>query len=79
MPRTWFSPAVTVETEQPGQCYAVTSVEKAAELLLDWPNEGPEWRRAVEACTAARQGEEPASAARSAFLAAARAAGRLID
>lgn len=79
MQRTWFNPAVTIETERPGQCYAVTSVERAAELLLDWPNDGPEWRRAVEVCTAALQGEEPASAARSAFLAAAKAAGRLIS
>lgn len=79
MPRTWFSPPVCVETERPGVSYAVTSVERAAELLLEWPERGPEWRRAVEACAAAMKGERPASDARSAFIDAARAADRLLN
>jgi hypothetical protein len=81
MPRTWFSPAVCVESEVPGLSHAVTSVEKAAELLLEWPQaaRGPEWRRAVAACAAAVKGKLPAGEARIAFLAAARAAERLLS
>lgn len=78
MQRTWFYPAVCVETEKPGQSYAVTSVEMAAQLLLGWPERGPEWREAVEACAAAMNGTRPVSEARSAFIAAARAADRLL-
>lgn len=78
MPRTWFSPAVIVESERPGQSFAVTSVEKAAELLLEWSERGPEWRLAVEACAAAIKGEGAASAARAAFIDAAKAADRLL-
>jgi hypothetical protein len=81
MPRTWFSPAVRIESEVPGLSHAVTSVETAAELLLAWPEgaRGPEWRRAVEACAAAIEGTLPAGGARGAFLAAARAAERLLS
>jgi hypothetical protein len=78
--RTWFSPAVCVETEIPGCSYAVTSVEKAAELLLAWPeaDRGPAWRAAVEACAAAIAGRKTPSAARAAFVEAVRAAERLL-
>jgi hypothetical protein len=78
--RTWFSPAVCVETEIPGCSYAVTSVEKAAELLLAWPeaDRGPAWRAAVAACAAAIAGDMTPAEARAAFLEAARAAGRLL-
>jgi hypothetical protein len=79
MPRTWFSPPVCVESERPGVAYAVTSAERAAALLQEWPERGPEWRRAVKACAAAIAGTKPAVDARSAFLAAARAADRLLN
>lgn len=76
--RTWFHPPVHVESVRPGVSYAVTSVEKAAELLLEWPERGPEWREAVAACAAAMKGKKSPSDARQAFLNAAIAADRLV-
>ncbi|CAN7620599.1 DUF982 domain-containing protein [Bosea sp. LjRoot237] len=78
MARHRFSPAVSVETARHGKCCAVNSVEKAAEQLLEWPEHGPEWRQAIAACADAMTGEMSAAEARSAFLDAAKAAGRLL-
>ncbi len=79
MPRTWFSPAVFVESDRPGQSYAVTSLEMAAAMLREWPVRGRAWRKAVEVCAAASKGAATADEARRAFAAAAKAAGRLLD
>lgn len=79
MGRHWFAPAVSIETKRPGQSCAVNSVELAAEQLLEWPEHGPEWFKAVAACADALTGEMSASKARSAFVDAARAADRLIS
>lgn len=79
MPRRWFSPAVFVESERPGQSYAVTSVEMAAAMLREWPVRGRAWRNAVEICAAASKGAATPDQARRAFAAAARGAGRLLD
>jgi hypothetical protein len=78
MRRHRFSPAVSVETN-PGQPCAVNSVEKAAEQLFAWPDRGPEWREAVDSCADALTGRISVARVRAAFLAAAKAAGRLID
>jgi hypothetical protein len=78
MVRTWFHPPVSVEMDRAGRSFAVNSVERAAEMLLQWPEHGPEWRRAVAACAAALKGKRPVAEARSAFLDAAKAADRLI-
>ncbi|WID98412.1 DUF982 domain-containing protein [Bosea vestrisii] len=74
----WFSSAVYVETDRAGTSCAVTSVEKAAELLMVWPERGNEWEEAFRACAAAIHGKGTAVEARSAFEKAAAAANRLI-
>jgi len=79
MGRHGFSPAVSVETAKAGRSCAVNSVEKAAEQLLEWPEHGPEWRKAVAACADAMTGQGSAVDTRTAFIDAARAAGRLLD
>lgn len=72
-----FNPAIRVEPGRPGRSCIVTTVEQAAELLLAWPPHGPEWRQALKACAEAIEGKRAPSEARSAFLAAAKAADRL--
>jgi hypothetical protein len=80
MGRHWFDPAVTVESAQPGVSYAVSSVEQAADQLLEWPeHHGPEWREAAAACADALAEVGSADEARAAFIAAAKAADRLIS
>ena len=41
MSRLWFDPPVSVESDRPGVVLAVSSVERAAELLLSWQAKGP--------------------------------------
>jgi hypothetical protein len=74
----WFSPPVYVEIDSDGHSYAVTSVEKAAELLSAWPERSNEWEEAFRACAAAIHGKATADEARIAFERAAAAANRLI-
>lgn len=85
MPTRSFHPPVLVETDLPGQCLAVSNVEKAAELLLEWRRRELSWRAAVVACMTAmrpdlpnEQAELAANRARAAFARAARDAGVLI-
>lgn len=79
MPRLWFSPPVSVSSEQPGLTIVISSVERAAERLLVWEKRGPKWRLAVEACTAALNGTVAVDEARAAFLEAAKESGNWID
>jgi agmatine/peptidylarginine deiminase len=78
MGRHWFNPAVYVESNGAGRFYAVTSAEKAAELLMAWPERSNEWEEAFRACAAAVHGKRSADEARIAFERAAAAANRLI-
>lgn len=78
MEPNWFSSPVYVETDRAGCSYAVTSVEKAAELLMAWPERSNEWEEAFRACAAAVHGKKSADEARIAFEKAAAAANRLI-
>jgi hypothetical protein len=75
----WFSPPVYVTSTKVGERYAVSNVERAAEFLLSWRDQGmgPEWKTAVQACMAALKAEGDPVEARSAFEAAARECGKL--
>lgn len=74
----WFSPAVDVETDDAGRFYAITSVEKAHELLMVWSERDADWDEAFRTCAAALHGKKSADEARIAFERAAAAANRLI-
>ncbi|MGF7055697.1 hypothetical protein GGC47_004910 [Bosea sp. OAE752] len=80
MPLHWFSPPVYVATSNPGERYAVSNVERAAEYLLSWRHSGAgeSWREAVAVCMAALKGGASVADARSTFEAAARECGRLV-
>lgn len=85
MPTRNFHPPVLLQTDRPGQSFAVSNVEKAAELLLEWHRRELSWRAAVVACMTAmrpdlpnEQAELAANRARAAFAKAARDAGILI-
>lgn len=78
MGRHWFNPAVYVESSGAGRFHAVTSSERAAELLMAWPERSNEWEEAFRACAAAVHGKRSADEARIAFERAAAAANRLI-
>jgi hypothetical protein len=77
MAMLWFSPAIPVKTKRLGVTRQVSSVEAAAEELLTWQDQGPAWRKAVQACVDAGEGRTTAEQARKAFLAAAKACGML--
>ncbi len=76
----WFSPPVYVTTGKLAERYAVTNIERAAEYLLSWRDRGmgPDWQKAVRACTAALKSEGGTEEARSSFEAAARECGKQI-
>ncbi|MBN9548505.1 MAG: DUF982 domain-containing protein [Alphaproteobacteria bacterium] len=74
----WFSPKVPVRTKQPGMRYMVSSVQVAAEHLLEWEKRGPKWRKAVEACVAGIEGKVEPNDVSKAFEAAAKEAGMLL-
>lgn len=78
MPLHWFHPPVRVELDRVGHSFAVSSVEKATELLLKWSRDTEERRLALATCAAAIKGEVDPDAARAAFEAAAKADGRLM-
>ncbi|WP_082613889.1 DUF982 domain-containing protein [Bosea sp. Root483D1] len=66
MPRHWFRRPVCIEASKPEQCLAVTSVEQAAKLLVEWPERSNEWEEAFRACAAAIHGKGTVIEARSA-------------
>ncbi|MGX1786106.1 DUF982 domain-containing protein [Bosea sp. NPDC055332] len=78
MGRHWFNPAVYVEADRAGRLYAVTSAEKAVELLVDWPERSAEWEEAFRTCAEVIGGKKTTDEARIAFEKAAAAANRLI-
>jgi hypothetical protein len=78
MPRLWFHPPVNVATQKPGRIVSVSSVERAAEQLLEWPRRGPDWQSAVKTCMSAMEGKASAEEARAAFRRAAEEAGMLV-
>ncbi len=72
MPQWWGKP-ITVETSKPGQRVAISSIERAAEFMLqEWPSSvrGKAFNRAQSALLRAFDGETKTEAARKAFLAA---------
>lgn len=75
----WFSPPVYVTIAKVGERYAVFNVERAAEFLLSWRDQGmgPGWQFAVQACMATLKSEGGPEETRSAFEAAARECGKL--
>lgn len=75
----WFNPPVSVKTRQQGVRYEVNNVQAAAENLLEWPNRGRHWNKAVQACLAALAGDLSPDDVRTAFEAAAREEGMLLD
>ncbi|TPJ34436.1 DUF982 domain-containing protein [Mesorhizobium sp. B2-8-3] len=68
----WFNPPVYVKGERPGLRYGVSHVQGAAEQLLLWNRRGPKWKRAVEGCMAAIEGEVSPKEVRQLFEAAAK-------
>jgi len=73
----WFSPPVPV-SGKPGRVNHINSAERALEELRAWNLVGSKrWRTAFEVCVAI-DGQATAADARKAFIAAAKAAGRLI-
>lgn len=81
MPRIWFQPPVKVETGKPGLSVVVSSVERAAKVLLDWPEtaHGPKCQVAAVVLMRALKGEASPDEARAAFEKAARESGTLIE
>lgn len=77
MPRLWFDPPVSVEGDRPSLIIVISTVERAAEVLLNWGERGPKWRAAVQACMDAMSGAGTADKAREAFIEAAEENGRL--
>ncbi|TGT64047.1 MULTISPECIES: DUF982 domain-containing protein [unclassified Mesorhizobium] len=73
----WFSPKVSVRTKKVGVRQVVSSVEVAAEHLLQWEKRGPKWRKAVEMCLAAIEGKVEPDDVGKAFKAAAEESGML--
>jgi hypothetical protein len=75
-----FHRPVVVQTGRLDRERVVASTRDAAEVLLkDWPlAESSKRTRAMEACLSVIRGEKPPSAARSAFIAAAREAKVLV-
>ena len=72
MSRRFHKPVII----QPGRIdrdRVVTTVREAAEILLrSWPQEGAKRTRAMKACLDVLNGTKPPSAARAAFIAAAK-------
>lgn len=77
MARLYFSPAVSVEGDEPSSTITISSVERAAEQLLNWQDHGPKCCAAIQVCVDAMIGGATANQARTAFLAAAEESGRL--
>ena len=75
----WFSPPVPVKSKDIGRTYQVDNVRAASEQMLEWAARGPEWRMGVEVCLAAFEGKRSAADARTAFEAAARESGMLVE
>ncbi|WP_245261879.1 DUF982 domain-containing protein [Mesorhizobium sp. L2C067A000] len=67
-----------MRTERVGTTLYVNNVQAAAEELLKWPQRGPLWQKAVEACVAALAGEAPPESVRGLFESAAREAQKLL-
>lgn len=80
MPLHWFNPPVYVALAKTGEPYAVSNVERAAEFLLGWKDQGGDqaWRSAVVSCMAAMRGQGSTADARSAFETAAQSSGMLL-
>ncbi|TWB61670.1 uncharacterized protein DUF982 [Rhizobium sp. ERR 922] len=78
MPQNWWGKPVTVETQKVGQRLAITSVERAAEFMLqEWPSSarGKAFNRAQGALLEALEGTRSADKAKTAFIAALREGG----
>ena len=74
----WFSPAVAVRSESnAGLTINVSNVSRAAETLLTWTKRGPKWRKAVQTCMDAMEGNKTPDEARKSFEAAAKESGML--
>lgn len=56
----------------------ISHVQGAREQLLQWPNRGPKWYLAADACLAAIDGKAPPHEVRKAFVEAAMEAGMLL-
>ncbi|MGX5845013.1 DUF982 domain-containing protein [Mesorhizobium sp. ArgA1] len=78
MSRHEFSPSIAIRTSIPGVRHECSSVEDAADQLLQWTRHGPKWNKAVCVCLAAMAGELTPEDARIAFKAAAREEGLLV-
>ncbi|MDX8494977.1 DUF982 domain-containing protein [Mesorhizobium sp. VK22B] len=73
----WFSPPVSVKTDQPGAIYNCNNVEGAAAELLKWSKRGPHWNRAVRVCMACLADQATAQEVRRVFRLAAKEEGVL--
>lgn len=74
-----FQPSVTVLIGIGGLFDRVSSVERAADVLLTWPQHGIAWNAAVDMCRRAMEGAATAGQARRAFVEAALAKGNLVQ
>jgi hypothetical protein len=74
-----FSPPVRVKTSQVGQMREVRTVRAALEQLNEMTKRGRKWHDATEICAAAMAGGFTPAEARTAFEAAAKQAGMLIE
>lgn len=77
----YFANPVTVQTGRIDRIRVVTNTSHAAVILLhEWPDKTCERRKiAMQRCVEVLRGEKPPSAARKAFVAAARRAGLLVE
>ena len=57
----------------------VREIETASRIHLSWPGRGKAWRKAAEVLSDALRGESSADTARTAFVAAAKEAGVLVE
>ncbi|MBS3649678.1 DUF982 domain-containing protein [Pseudaminobacter sp. 19-2017] len=75
MVSSFFDRPVVVQLGRIDRDRVVVGVREAAQFLLyDWPQDSPARQAAMRACLAAIKGEVSTSAARDAFVAAAREA-----
>ncbi|ESY73713.1 hypothetical protein X743_08725 [Mesorhizobium sp. LNHC252B00] len=79
MPLGYFHSPVPIRTIGPGDIRCdINHIQAAREQLLQWPNRGPKWYLAADACLAAIDGKVPPDEVRKVFVEAAMEAGFLL-
>ncbi|WP_311029476.1 DUF982 domain-containing protein [Mesorhizobium koreense] len=81
MDRKSFKAPVTVYLKDSREFRVICDLANASDFLFDhWAgNDSPDWTFAMNKCSAAMMGKAPADEARTAFIAATKAAGMQIN